>query len=458
MREQVGAHRHRGEDRGIGERGAVVAEDAAGNDRANGEKNVGVHGDRHGDGNGHHDGEGAPAGTGAERHDRAHDEDHRRAERAADAVAKKARKELARAHALDDLTDGEGEDEQDNETHHAAHALHHAVAEFLGGHDALLGVHDAHNDQGDGNGIENGGRTVALSQLAVAGDEQTREGAADENDKWKDHVPLVFLALGNKLVKALGIVQQRGHAIVIQLAGRLHAQLGLLHRAPVLVAQDIEQDEQQGKDAVELEGQAVEQQRHGIALDVAGGDLGGDQAHEHGAPRVQGDDAVDRRGGGIADVGELLAGDLELISQRARDNAGEHDAQQAVDKDDDADDIGDQHCNALTLDHLALLGQIVDEALNAAGDANQNDERAHQCGEQEGLQVARVSADIEDNIEPLVDRGEGIPAVDDQLADKNTDQHSQGYLSGSDRDSKGHDRRHQSQKSVLHKCHFLFYF
>ena len=94
----------------------------------------------------------------------------------------------------------------------------------------------------------------------------------------------------------------------------------------------------------------------------------------------------------VADVGQLFTGDLEFIDQRAGHHAGEHDAEQTVDKNDDADHIGDEHCHPRALHALALLGQVIDKALDAAGDAHQDHKRAHQRREQEGFQISGVGA------------------------------------------------------------------
>lgn len=202
----------------------------------------------------------------------------------------------------------------------------------------------------------------------------------------------LFSAFLHQLFKAVIVIEQRRYPVIIQLAGVPNPQLCLFHGAPVFPGDNIEQHEQQGEDAVKLEGKAPDQQIHRLALDVSGGDLRGDQAHQHSAPGVQGNDGVDGRGSRVADVGQLFTGDLEFIDQRAGHHAGEHDAEQTVDKNDDADHIGNEHCHPRALHALALLGQVIDEALDAAGDAHQDHKRAHQRREQEGFQIPGVGA------------------------------------------------------------------
>ena len=151
VREQVSSDRHGGENCGVGERRAVIAEDTTGHHSANCQQDIGVHGHSHRNGNGHHNREGAPAGTCAEGHHGTHQEDNSRAEGTADGVAHQACQKLAGAHPLDHTANGKGQDQQDHQPHHAANTLHHAVAKLLGGHDPLLGIHDAHDQQRDGN-------------------------------------------------------------------------------------------------------------------------------------------------------------------------------------------------------------------------------------------------------------------------------------------------------------------
>ena len=370
----------------------MVAENAAGHHRADGQQDIAVHSHCHGDCNGHHDGERAPAGSRAEGHQCAHQEDDGRAEGTVNAVTQQAGKELAGSHSLDDPADGEGQHQKDHQTHHAADALHNAVAELLGGHDPLLCIHDAHNEQCDDNRVEDRRGSVARRQISSAGDQQTDESAADQGDEREHHVPLVLFAFLYQLFKAVIVIEQRRYPVIIQLAGVPHPQLCLFHGAPVFSSDNIEQHEQQGEDAVKLEGEAPDQQIHRLALNVSGGDLRGDQAHQHSAPGVQGNDGIDRRGSRVADVGQLFTGDLEFIDQRAGHHAGEHDTEQTVDKNDDADHIGDEHRHPRALHALALLGQVIDEALDAAGDAHQDHKRAHQRREQEGFQIPGVGA------------------------------------------------------------------
>ena len=194
MRIQIGAHGHGGQDRGIGKGRAVVAENAAGHHRADGQQDIAVHSHCHGDCNGHHDGERAPAGSRAEGHQCAHQEDDGRAEGTVNAVTQQAGKELAGSHSLDDPADGEGQHQKDHQTHHAADALHNAVAELLGGHDPLLCIHDAHNEQCDDNRVEDRRGSVARRQISSAGDQQADESTADQGDEREHHVPLVLFA------------------------------------------------------------------------------------------------------------------------------------------------------------------------------------------------------------------------------------------------------------------------
>ena len=418
----------------------MVAEDAAGHHRADRQQDIAVHGHGHRDRDRHHDRERAPARAGAERHQRAHQEDDRRAERAAHAVAHQAGEELAGAHALDDAADRKRQHQQDHEAQHTADALHHILAKLLGGHELLLRIHHAHDQKRHSHGVQDRRGAVACGQIAAAGDQQADERATDQRDQGQHHVPLVFLALGHKLVKAVGVVEQRRHTVVIELTGGLHALLRLLHRAPVLAGQDVEEHKQQRQDAVKLERQAPHQKVHRLALDVAGGDLRCNQAHQHGAPGVQRNDRVDRGGRCVTDIGQLLARDLELVDQGPRHHAGEHDAEQTVNEDDNADHIGDEHRHALAFHALALLRQVVDEALHTARHPNKDDERAHQRREQKRFQISGVCADVKNAVDARVDRRERVPAAHDQLSHKDPEQHRKRHLPRRDRDGQRQDR------------------
>ena len=65
----VGGRGHGGDDGGVGDGGAVVAEDAPAQDRRQVKGQVPVHRRRQRDGDRHHQGKGTPGGAGGEGHD-----------------------------------------------------------------------------------------------------------------------------------------------------------------------------------------------------------------------------------------------------------------------------------------------------------------------------------------------------------------------------------------------------
>ena len=152
----------------------------------------------------------------------------------------------------------------------------------------------------------------------------------EQNDQGQQHVPhgdfLVVLHNDN----VLGLHLLLGQTLQSQL-------LGASHGAEVLLAQGDNGDQHQRQDRVELIGNGLHEGARVGALDAYCLILGGDDVHDIHAPAGDGDQDADRGGGGVQNVGQLGAGDLQLVEHGAEDGpqdqavagVGEEDRQSA---------------------------------------------------------------------------------------------------------------------------------
>ena len=329
MVDVVAGGAHGGHDGGVGDGGAVVAEDTAGQHHTDGHAYGGADGDGQGHGDGDEDGEYAPGAAGGEGGQAGSDEDdsaHRGGSQEALAGADDPSGSAAGGA---DAADAPGQHEDHQDLHHARAALDEGAQGLLEVPD--LGDH-AHDDGGDGGqnegGIQRpqgaavGQRTKDAIGLDVTGVEQAHEDEHQQHDDGNQHIPDGGLGTFRKLL-LLDLTADLG-AVTEQLAGEQRTVLGLLHGAVVPAGDGDDEHHEDGADGVVLIGDTGHEVCLRIAGIAGGGVEGGDEADDVSAPGGDGEQSGDGRRGGVHDVGQLLTGDLYLIGKAAADGAYQH--------------------------------------------------------------------------------------------------------------------------------------
>ena len=221
---------------------------------------------------------------------------------------------------------------------HGLEALGDAGGEVLKGHDAPHPV--KHEGEHQGNGAAqheaHGGVAVGKSGDEVhalkeaAGVHHAEDAGRDEHQHRRDEVH--HMAAG---VAAVVHVVAVGAVVGGEEVAQQGVILVLLHRAVVEAAEDEEEAHHHGEDGVVVIRDGA--QEHGKAVDARairhrGRDGGGPAGHRR--------DDADGCCGGVDEVGQLCAGDLLPVSDRAHDGADGQAVEVVVHKDEDAQQQG----------------------------------------------------------------------------------------------------------------------
>ena len=342
----------RGEHRGVGNGGAMVAEQTAADNGAHSGVDqrtqlTAGEGVGHGNGDGNADGEGAPGGAGEEGDHRARDEGHRQEQGGGHPALADAQQEVGCAHGLGDGVDAVGQSQNEGGGHDALHALHGGVHQI--GHtlehlaDAQL---DGHIDHGD---------DEALQDLhAALGDVGPDGGGYQKNDGDQEVQHDVGLYI--TVVVLLQLLQLGAHhgngAVTQQLAGGAGALLCLAHGPEV--GEDLqcgEQCDEYHQNRVEVKGDGADVDAHALLVRGHRAAQIRHQTGHIGAPCHEGHQGTHGGAGGVKDKGQLLSGYAHLIRQRTHDHAAQQGAHVVVDG-EQADEPGG-HLHAAGGFHLA---------------------------------------------------------------------------------------------------------
>ena len=442
-----------GQDGGVGDGRAVVAEHAAG--QGGGQANqyqVGIHGLGHGHHDGDQDAEGPPGGTGGEAQEAGHHKDDGGQQAAGDAAV--GHQGLDEERGLQQVTahaaDGPGQHQDGIGGHHGLHAFAGAVHEGLEAHEPSGHEHE----EGHGDGTEGGpdqglgGAAVAegrrqgvvggIAAPVAAAVEQGQHGEDDQAADGHEHVHQVALGAGAHL-GLFGV-----HVAQFALLG---AQFGLAHGAEVEVAQADHDYHDDGEQGVEVVGDGGHE-----GGKVAFKGAGGFQVAAHGgSPAGDGRDDADGGGGGVDEVGQLGAGDLVAVRHRAHDRAHGEAVEIVVDEDEGAQAAGGEHGHAFALD---ALGGPVAVGTGTAGTRDGEHQRAQQGTEDDDVEIDLVHHGGEGDLHGLDDQvaRAHAQAIDDGAAENTEEEGGNDFL-GDQGQGDGDDGRQQREPTRVKRIH-----
>ncbi|MNS23627.1 hypothetical protein D3C72_554500 [compost metagenome] len=235
----------------------------------------------------------------------------------------------------------------------------------------------------------------------------------------------------------------------------------LTHGADVELERDHHQHHDQGEDRIEVHRDHLDEGGDGALIGQAMGRHDAPhQGDDVGAPGGDGHQHADRRRGGVQQIGQLGAGDLEAIGDRAADGPHRQAVEEVIDEE------GEDHHAGEGLGPLAGLGAALGplgEGPGRPGDAHQADEAPQQQHEQDHVDVVPVERtvdpeDLEHGVQHVMQGIEGGELVEQQTAGHNT--HPQRH-----QDAAGDDRKGDGQQGgndgptgvgVMNDVHDLF--
>ena len=243
--------------------------------------------------------------------------------------------------------------------------------------------------------------------------------------------------------------QHGGVAVGHHLAGGAGTLLGLLHGAVVRQeAQSHQQDHDDGQDAIQLEGDGVDD---GVLASLRRGE-GAEAHHQTGyihAPSGEGEGDADGSGGAVAQPGQLLAGDLGLIGD------GTH----HVTHEQGGEVVGEEHQNTQRSAHdlsnagrdVKLLIELVGHGLNGAGllEEGHHDTDEHlDTDDPDIVSVTQSALDQTGEAEQQILTG-------DEQTHQNTAQDGEQGFSRNERQDNGDQSRSQRKDTIIIHIYLL---
>ena len=436
-----------GEDGGIGDGGALVAEQTAADDRANHKRNGNIKGNGHGEGDGHHNGPHTPGGAGCKGNERAKQEHKGRNQAGSQVVLYNVDQELAGAHAFDDGTQRPGTHQYEGDGNELGHAVDKGVkglghAEQLGAHTHNTGAHRAAH-KGDADGQRNVRVAEALHQPIVdqiAGPENGgKEGTKQEEDRDNKVPHGELIALGQLIFH---LRYQGLDPVAQQFSGLPSPLFFLVHRPEVQTEGGDDQNGDHGKYAVQVKGEHIQPDAPLAALNAGSQQFCGNQAGDEGAVAADGRQGSQVTTHRVQDIGQLCPGNTHHVGHGPH-NGTQHKAGLRV-----AENEGAQ-----AGDYLALFGGIDDfchlggKCLRGAGGAQHGD---HAAGEGNQDDQRRVSAErgdhiVRDNFDKANQR---IKSVHHGGAQPNCDKQRENRLLGPQGQPDGYDGGDEAQHTI----------
>ena len=351
------------ENGGVRNGGALVAEQAAADDRGHHIGNGDVEGHRHGECDGHHNGPYAPGRAGSEGDQRTKQEDQGGDHAGSQIVLHNVNEELAGAHLIHDVTQRPSGHQDEGDADQLGHAVQEGAeglgdGEQLGGHAYDAGAHAAaHESDADGQsdvGVPERAHQTIVDDVA-APEDCGKQGGKETHNR-NDKVPQGQIISLGQFFLYLG--DQGFHAVSQELAGFPGTPLLLVHGAKIQAEGGDNQHSDHGEDAVQVKGQHLQPDPPLVAADAGGSQLCGNQASDEGAVAADGGQGRQVTAHGVQNIGQLGPGDPHGVGDRAHDRA-QHQARLRVAEDEGAqagddlsffcgvDDFGDPGCKGV---------------------------------------------------------------------------------------------------------------
>ena len=347
-----------------------------------------------------------------------------------------------RAEGVDHGLQRDGERQDDDRRDHGDEALGDAFHRFLEGQDLARDEVDDRQHERDQTapgqadervGVAEGTDEIARAVRAApgvdaeeaadidhadrAGDDQ-HEDRQDQIDHAAVGVRLFAIFAGQRGQIALGSpVFKLAHGAVVELHG------------------DEREDEDEGQDGIKVVGDGLDEQLDAAHAGIEVRRRGGDRRR----PGRDRRDHAHGRGRGVDEVGQLRAGDLVVVGDRAHDGADGQAVEIVVDENEHTEHERGQLRADARFD--VRLGPAA-EGGGAARRVDQRDDDAQQHEEQEDARVAGDGGD-EAVIDNGVERRHGREAAGEQTAHQHADEQRAVRFLGDERENDRNDRRQQ---------------
>ena len=441
----------RGHDGGVGDGGAVVAAHGAGQAGRDGDDQhfafrecVAHDGDQNG--------EGSPARAGGKGQEHRHQEDDHRQQvlQGGSGAAQQVGNVIFCTQQVGHAGKRPGQGQDQHGADHGLEAFGDAGGKILERHHAADTVEHKGEHQGNaaaqhqtGGGVavgEGGDEVHALKE--AAGVDQAKDAGRDQHQHRGHQINdmAVGIVLGIHIVTVGAVC--RGEKV----AGP-GVVLVLLHGAVVRAREDEEQAHHNGQQGVIVIGNGA--QEHGKTVDAgafrhAGSNGGGPAGHRR--------NDADGCCGGVDEVGQLCAGDLLPVSDRAHDGADGQAVEVVVHKDEDAQQQGGELCARPGVD---VGGGPAAKGGAAAGLVHQGHQNAQHHQKDQNAHVAAVR-ELGDHAAVLVEEQGGdrqlqVAVGKEQRAGGNAHQQGGVDLLGVQGQHNGHHRRQQGKHGAVHR-------
>ena len=425
----------------------MVAEQTAGQDGTDRDRERDVERIGHRDCEGHHDGKRTPRAAGRERNERAEQEDdgrnqHRRELDALHRVNDEAGRTQTADHAAQRPCQNQGDGD-------IGHALHAVNIDFKG----LLEVHDfeqldeCHQDDRTKEITHCQRNTEVVAADLFEGEalrcQRDEQGCEDDHDGQDHHDGLcvflgVFAAFGRLFCDSI----LKG----IFLCGGLF--LGLLHQGKILLGEGYQRNEQNREDGVELERDGLHKSRVVRIRNAEVVELGLNKAHDVDAPADERDENGDRRGRRVQDPRQLLPGNFQLVEERTEHRADQQRRAEVGEEDQDAAQPCAELCLELGVDDFV---DALAERLRTAGLLYQLDEAADEDDQDDDACVVGVGQLDEKVVaDHRVDCRKRIAAAEDQCAGQSAEEQREDDILARNGKHHRHDGRQQAQNAIIH--------
>ena len=206
---------------------------------------------------------------------------------------------------------------------------------------------------------------------------------------------------------------------IVQLTGGVCPVLRLLHGTEVKGHYSSQEGKDHGDDAIEVQGDGVEQGLDGALLrHAAGGQVAG-----HGCqPAAEGEEDAPGGRGGMYQEGGLLVGQAHAVVERTGHRSGHHAAEGAGGEYHNTQQPGEEGGGPLGLDNTPLLDHDVHEAGDTAGALNHVDQGTDEQHGHEDDGIAAAGEGVYQAVEGVIEAGKQIEVCQNKGREEEADE------------------------------------
>ena len=393
-----------GHDGGVGNHGAMVAHNSAGQhsryQNIQGDHTGGSHGDNDGD----YNGKGTPRGSGCKGHQSAGDKYQCGNDGVGDVCRRDAGNESADIQLAADAAQAEGKDQQHSHGDHFQDTLPAGLDGLAVLHAGEDHAHDNGHHVADEHRVKHRGGCVTIGENALSGDELTTDDAGNDHQNGENNEPG---SRGLCVMRLLRFIVRNDDGV-----------LGLLHTTDVPVLENDDQTDHQRDDAVEVKGKRFDHDAHGVRNAQRS-----QQADNIGTPGVQRQQRAHGGGGRVHQIGDLFARVAIVVGQRLTDGGGNGLRGVLVKEQNHTDEPG-QKLRLGGRGDFGFLLQPLNQAVYGAGNLHKLDHAADQRGEQDELHVPCAGYNGDQLVKRHPETGQRVASGQNDAAAENTDEHT----------------------------------